>query len=641
VRVDFTDTELAIDNRRKDAGVAGQLEFAAVLGDERAVVSELVMILDETTIAARAERPVDVSMLARGTIGPWELADAKLRLSAVIDASPALPAAAPELAQWFAKYEFSGPVAVEAHLLRDEDQAHLTLELTADELAARVADPAGGADWLVKTPDAKARAQLDATLDRDGKATIRKCQLALPGGIVKLLNLDRPAPADPVTGKFQLEITDAALLARLSPAMAAFAPRGAVTARADAAAVPDKWLGMDHLELDFDDFSVELARPVALSGQVSAAKLHVPQGMALPQLGRIATDNLQWRIGESSGVLLADIGDLPAATRGRVEVLARFLDDRDVAALAGEPLQRRKLSTQEQASLRLRAAALLELARPYLTGADLTLRLDAHKLRTQDYVVDQLYDVRQFRLDASAREGQVKLAYRGGLEGGTIRNSYAFDLSDDEPVLKVQSELVDVVATDKMQPQLAMFFPGNTVSGTFNRDENTRVPLANAVAFMLDWRCPMRSAGEAVTVTTDGTIQGKGAPDFVTRIFPGLNLTTYQYERMTSFTRFAGDGNAENDMVFRGRSYDLYIEGTTDPHNIGRYEVGLILLGSPQSALWNHHYRQGRIPLLKLQARIEDGEMHDEEVSFLWPNESLFTIFLKNNIFYRLWLQRG
>ena len=91
-------------------------------------------------------------------------------------------------------------------------------------------------------------------------------------------------------------------------------------------------------------------------------------------------------------------------------------------------------------------------------------------------------------------------------------------------------------------------------------------------------------------------------------------------------------------MVFSGHTYDIYIEGTTDADNIGRYEVGLILLGTPQSAEWNHKYRQGRIPLLRIKARIEGGEMHDEKVSYLYPNQSLFTIFLKNNIFYRLWL---
>jgi hypothetical protein len=33
--------------------------------------------------------------------------------------------------------------------------------------------------------------------------------------------------------------------------------------------------------------------------------------------------------------------------------------------------------------------------------------------------------------------------------------------------------------------------------------------------------------------------------------------------------------------------------------------------------------------------------MNDVQVSYLWPNETLFTIFLKNNIFYRIWLAGG
>lgn len=127
-------------------------------------------------------------------------------------------------------------------------------------------------------------------------------------------------------------------------------------------------------------------------------------------------------------------------------------------------------------------------------------------------------------------------------------------------------------------------------------------------------------------------------PKFVTRIFPGLNLTRYRYDKMTSFAEFKPDGSTINDMVFSGSTYDIYIEGTTDRYNIGRYEIGLILLGTPQSAEWNHTYRQGRIPLLKVKARIEGGKMHDEEVSFIYPNELLFQVFLKNNIFYRIWL---
>ena len=139
----------------------------------------------------------------------------------------------------------------------------------------------------------------------------------------------------------------------------------------------------------------------------------------------------------------------------------------------------------------------------------------------------------------------------------------------------------------------------------------------------------------------DGITQGRAAPKFVTKIFPGLNLAKYHYRKMTAFAEFGRDGVAKNDMVFDGKTYDLYMEGSTDAGNIGRYEIGLILLGTPQSAEWNHTYRQGRIPILNFKARIEGGKMHDEEVSYLWPNETLFVIFLKNNIFYRIWLAAG
>jgi hypothetical protein len=98
------------------------------------------------------------------------------------------------------------------------------------------------------------------------------------------------------------------------------------------------------------------------------------------------------------------------------------------------------------------------------------------------------------------------------------------------------------------------------------------------------------------------------------------------------------DGGAYSDMIFNGSVYDLYMEGTTDSKKIGRYEIGLILLGTPQTPEWNHTWRQGRLPILKFQARIEGGKMHDVSVSYPWPNESLGVIFLKNNILYRAFL---
>jgi hypothetical protein len=151
---------------------------------------------------------------------------------------------------------------------------------------------------------------------------------------------------------------------------------------------------------------------------------------------------------------------------------------------------------------------------------------------------------------------------------------------------------------------------------------------------------PARPTGHTKTTLIEGVTRGRAAPLFVTRLLPGLNLVEYPYEQMVSFSEFRPDGSVHNDMVFSGKIYDMFIEGTTDADQVGRYQVGVILLGSPQSPEWNHRYKLGRIPVLSFKARIVGGKKLDEEVAYPWPNQTLFTIFLKNNPFYRLWLQR-
>ena len=107
---------------------------------------------------------------------------------------------------------------------------------------------------------------------------------------------------------------------------------------------------------------------------------------------------------------------------------------------------------------------------------------------------------------------------------------------------------------------------------------------------------------------------------------------------MKAFSRYLSDGSILSDTIFDGETYDLYLEGTTDANHVARQEMGLILLSPPQSPEFNHDLKLGRIPLLKIKARIERGKLHDVEVSYPWPNEALFTIFIRNNSFYRLWV---
>jgi len=396
---------------------------------------------------------------------------------------------------------------------------------------------------------------------------------------------------------------------------------------------------------------------VAVAGSLAVREVSFDKA-GLLRIGRLRTDSLELQAGDNRCWLIADVAGLPGEATGSFQVLGEYLDGKDLmdwlsparagpAGTASRPGSGRegdgpaKLTAGQLKALESRADELVAACRRLLKSARLDGRVSIRRLRTFDPSVGQFYQVNQVELHALADRGRLAAKYAAGLNGGTIRSRYEVNLADAAPNVAYRSAMTDVIAAENIQPQLARYFPGNTVGGLFNRTEESTVPLRNVVANFLDYRYPMRPTGQAKTVTTDGLVEGRAAPRFVTRIFPGLNLAKYHYNKMTSFATFRPDGVAENDMVFSGRIYDMYIEGTTDAQNIGKYEIGLILLGTPQTAEWNHTYRQGRIPILKLKARIEGGKMYDEVVSYPWPNESLFVIFLKNNIFYRLWLAAG
>ena len=382
-------------------------------------------------------------------------------------------------------------------------------------------------------------------------------------------------------------------------------------------------------------------RKVAASGQVRLSGLAAtPDGLAVD---RICVDQLQVKVGDNLAYLTADVRQPTLAPQGSVRLVGRFIDDRDLLEWLGGTLTdtMKPLAPEQADKVLQRARGAVEWLKPLAWGADLDVHVFVDHLRTYDPQVRQTYDVQAFRAQGSVKEGCLGLEYSGGVNGGLVSAQCDLDLTKPEPVLEASRTMETLVATENLQPQLALFFPGNRVEGLFDRAEQTQARLDEAVAGMIDSRYPLRRTGQAKSVAQRGLLKGQAMPQWVSRLFPGLNLTTYRYNRMTSFTEFLADGSARSDMVFSGPIYDIYIEGATDADHMGNYEIGLILLGAPQSAEWNHAYRQGRIPLLNFRARIEGGQMHDEHVSFLWPNQTLFKVFLKNNIFYRLWLNRS
>ncbi len=421
--------------------------------------------------------------------------------------------------------------------------------------------------------------------------------------------------------------------------------------RLDGPSLAVRSVRLDWLGLRAEGLTAEhRGQSLTLDGTLRLDGVELALGGADPLAGlrveRLRTDALRLAGPGGAVTLLADLADWPAGPRGRAELRGSTVDLGVLAGWLGAPLGQwpdpaEPLPDARRAELQRLAEDAIAALRPWAQRADLALavRLD-RLLDYPDGRVRTLCDIEALTVEATLAEGQLALAYTGGLNGGTLHDVYTTDLRLAEPVVTLDSEARQLLGGPALDPHVQAVFPGNEVRGQMSRTMHTQTPLVGVIAQSLDGRYPAVAVGHARAEFVDGVTRGKAAPSFVTRLLPGLDLVEYPYASMVCFSEFRPDGSAYNDMVFSGRVHDLYIEGTTDAAGWGDYEIGVILLGSPQSPQFNHRYRQGRVPVLKWQARIVGGQRADETVSYPWPNETVFAVFLKNNLFYRLWLQR-
>ena len=674
---DLVYTSSAGVRRNKGAGTGLTVRLAGSLARDKGVlVAEArrcaVRFAGSSALAVGTARIRTDELTADGGSVGRALGEARLDANASLVAEEALWTVAPELGRLARRYGVSGRCYARLRTNLDANALHSEVSVDGTALAIAKLPALAGMSHGTKPAGMAVKLDLDASCPRDlsrvvlGNLRLRvgAAQLVADARADVVLDRDElPAALGKVSAHLALSTGPAEDLVGLVPALKPYRLSGQAFVDVD---LSDVVRGeVSCATVHFDRFTCRVrGKDVALDGEALFEKLTAGRELPLNgvldpndrawaellaggswRIGRLRTDGLAFRAGTSRGWLLADLCNLPRAPTGSFHVLAETLDLDALSTWAtGTPHPARatyKLTPSQVDAVRRQGQALAAAARKHLASATIEGRVSVGRFRTYDASVHQAYELRRLELTASVAEGRVKVAYVGGLNGGLLSDSYAVDLARADSPVTCESRLRNVLAEENIQPQLAKFFPGNTVTGTFSRRERVSVPLVDALACAIDPRYPRRAVGTGKTVAIGGTAQGRAAPTFITKIFPGLNLAKYPYRKMTAFAEFRTDGTAKNDMVFSGKTYDLYMEGTTDADSIGRYEIGLILLGTPQSAEWNHTYRQGRIPLLNFKARIEGGKMHDEEVSYLWPNETLFVIFLKNNIFYRIWLAAG
>jgi len=590
---------------------------------------------------------------------PADMADEQAALSyqATLAVDKALLAAAPELAELADRVDLSGEVQLTGELPY-RGAGDITAAVDAGDLAFQINGQ------LVKPRGAVMEASVRAAGGEDGSVAVT-IERGLLGQVDVTGQVDFRRSADPdgrrtwraAGGQLQFASDHGESLAAFAPGLAdrlvVAAGQADLNWTADATAADLRWrTDLEELIFRHNGKNIQLAGDLAADislasrpddgGQPDKAVGPGERGVRIESL---RADALEFWIDDCHGYVVADLTGLPRSATGSVHLLAGKMDTKALANWLGgdKPPDESKPprpTDDEAAALVERALAAIDAFRPFALDSKLQLNVNIDDLRVYDSAVEQFYDLKNVSLTGTVDRGYVLLDLAAGVNSGTLHRQYQTHLSDDAPVVRYEAELLDVIARENVRPQIALSFPGNTVTGFFNRSDDLEMTLQAVIANSLDWRYPLRPTGHAETIAIEGITEGQAAPKFIARMFPGLNTARYEYKKMTAFADYGEDGLVINDMVFDGHDYDMYMDGTTDADNIGRYEIGVILLSQPQSAEWNHTYRQGRLPILKFEGRVERGKLHDVTVNYPWPNETLYVIFMKNNYLYRVWLEQ-
>jgi hypothetical protein len=655
IMADRLDWQWQADNGQaytKPAGVPLRLALDAAGEEQRLNIDRLAVQAAESSVT-----------LSKAVIVDDQLQTAQFDGAIVL--SPALAGCVPQLDDLMQRWHLSGQAAFEGQFARQEEA--LTLITTVDGEGLSFTSP----DGLTKTNSQPLTAELTVHQAKQDSPVIVDIRGGRFGPIQLAGTFDIAEAPRRSHGLITLKTTEADQLSALLPAMAPRPVGGGVGAEVSWQWTPKELdiaaeVTAANLQLDHDGHRMQLAGVGYLAAEYR-------QEADTLRVNQLTADGLRFDIGASHGWIVADIagptiplaelraesdGGEPAsppalAVTGTIHIVAEAIDVIELKEWFGSvdptlPAMEapddglppfRVVTDARKAELLAAGKRTVRMARPTIMASDIRLDAQIDHLRTYNQVVDKVFDLYNVHAAASVDKGHVHIEYGGGLNSGTLRRTYTVDWSQDEPVMHYRNTIENARAEANIQAMLADQFPGNTVTGSLSHDEDVTVALAEMLALASEPFYPAHREGTGKTVAIEGWAAGQAAPEFITRIFPGLKMTKNEYEKMTAFSTFLPDGTAVNDTILNGPSYDTYMDGTTDAHHMGQYEIGVILLSTPQTPEWNHTYRQGRVPILNFEARIQHGRLYGTNVAYPWPTETLYTVFLKNNLVYRAWIE--
>ncbi len=353
-----------------------------------------------------------------------------------------------------------------------------------------------------------------------------------------------------------------------------------------------------NLVADIRPPGATVAAPVRLDGRVAFDQVSA------------RTDGIDVDVGQTRVRIAGDVRDFSEGAKGEVILSGANLDAIEFRKwLAGPP------SNNPTTLMR----ALLD----YLRKCD--VRLTAHFAHAlfDGFTADTTFPVDELSVDASVNASRVDTSFACAANDGWVRGSWKLPLDVSDPFFDLEYEARDLTAEKNTRPLVEAFFPGLAVRGrvTLVDQSHQRLIAPSGAANY--------PTGTGEMILTDGMTVGRAAPLWVTRIFPGLNLASFEFTEMINRFEKLADGTHNNHMTFFGSYYHLYVDGYSKADGEIRYEVGVDLLARVSPDL--SRIGQGRVALFIKTGRIRNGILEDEVVSYLTPVQVTEKI-LSNNV---------
>ncbi|MCX5654359.1 MAG: hypothetical protein NTY65_06900, partial [Planctomycetota bacterium] len=441
-------------------------------------------------------------------------------------------------------------------------------------------------------------------------------------------NLSALAPPSSWTFRIDGRAPDAAALAALFPArLGDLKPSGGMTFKIRASADP---LGaeLEACDLAFDKASIVcLGKKMLLNGPISYNG------------ERLTTDGLNIVVGESDITLVVYIQLPDRAPTGSIMVRGKNLDLKELLDLiqeASEEVAAWTAATPASAGAPKAQPSLPQPLSQQLARYGQRLLADAQLSSeiAMERVTITIPDWKTtYELTGLAAEGRLAgrqfsvPRFKCRMNEGDISGDVLLDFRTQPPVLTFMYDARDLKMADNLKPFVELTFPGMQVFGTVSQRVNTTQVLAEG-SF---------PKGRGETTLNNGLLRGPGAPDYITAVLPGLKLSEYPFRRMTDDFENKGNGDIENRMIFEGKSYDVYIFGTSHADGKVDYSLGVDLLVSLGSKVLTRSLDQGKLPLMYYTGRIK-GTAYAEGpfIRYVLPHEFAYDVFVRRNLLLQL-----